>query len=165
MRRRALVLSLLLSTGAHAGAAIGAGLGQAIGLGSGATTGASFEASTVGSRHDPEGDACADDLACAEGFECWGRQCRATTRELSDRRALMTMHLKSRANELREELAVGQGPVVRSLARFSDQTERTVGRTLRDNRGEMLAVLGDGSDPTWPERFLVQLEQLCPRPR
>ena len=70
------------------------------------------------------------------------------------------MRLRQSVVELREELALGRGPVIQGLAAAQGVPDRALGPVLRAHRAELVALMGDGSDPAWSARFLARVEAL-----
>lgn len=64
------------------------------------------------------------------------------------------------AVRLREELALGKGPVINAIARTQGVPAPTLGRTLRAHREELVALMGDGRTDDWAGRFLARVEEL-----
>lgn len=112
--------------------------------------------------------ACTVDGDCTAGYVCWDRHCRLAQERTTlpsptaQNDEALQLFVRVRAVELREELALGQGPVLAAVA------GPTAGATLKLHRAELLALMGDGTALDWPGRFvdraraLARLEQ-CSR--
>ncbi len=74
------------------------------------------------------------------------------------------LYLRDRAVQLREDLALGEGPVISTLAVVHGVRAATLGRVLRAHRAELIELMGDGSDPGWTGRVLSRVEALCAQP-
>lgn len=68
------------------------------------------------------------------------------------------LYLRDRGVELREELALGQGPVISSLAAMRRVDARVFGRVMRSHRAELVELIGEGSGPDWAGNFLRRVE-------
>jgi hypothetical protein len=70
------------------------------------------------------------------------------------------VYVRERAAQLRQDVALGEGPVLASLALERKVTARKLGLILRANRVELRALVGGATDTTWPARFLDRVDQL-----
>lgn len=111
---------------------------------------------------DPQ---CASDLQCTQGQRCVNGQCLTPPPppppSSSLQRRGSELYLRERAVQLRQDLALGEGPVIATLASSQGLSAARLGRAMRSRRGELVAMMGDGSDPSWPARFLVEVEAWC----
>lgn len=132
-----------------------AGVGIVAGLVVASTVGSTY-ASVQASHRRSVDDRCHHDRDCADTYRCDGaRQCvrrdHAATRQRDEAaQAFVAEH----AVALREELALGRGPVLTAIG------GEGAGRKLKPHRAELLALIGDGSDPGWPARFLARADAL-----
>lgn len=112
---------------------------------------------------------CEDDGQCAAGQRCVNTQCLSPPPmppSSSLQRWGTELFLTSRAVQLREDLALGEGPVISTLAAIQRVPASTLGRQLRARRAELIKLVGDGSDELWASRFLLEVEALStPRVR
>ena len=111
---------------------------------------------------------CASDLQCLQGERCVNGQCLTpppTPPSSSLQRRGSELYLRERSMQLRQDLALGEGPVIATLAALKGVSPGALGRAMRARRAELVAVVGDGSDPTWPARLLVEVESCVPRLR
>lgn len=98
---------------------------------------------------------CHDDGDCADTTRCERQQCvRRGAVAATQRDDAARLFLRSRAVALREELALGRGPVLAAVA------GEAAGPALKAHRAELVALIGDGSDPAWPDRFLARAAAL-----
>lgn len=67
---------------------------------------------------------------------------------------------RDRVAQLRQDLVLGEGPVVAVLAQSRGVSPRALGRTLRAHRAELDAPVGDGKEPAWAARFLRRVDAL-----
>lgn len=107
---------------------------------------------------------CSSGLQCAQGQSCVGGQCLSpppSPPASSLQRRGSELYVRERAVQLRQDLALGEGPVISTLASMQGVSAATLGRAMRARRAELAAVMGDGSDPTWPRRFLLEVEASC----
>lgn len=113
----------------------------------------------------PDTGACTEDAQCAPGLVCDQGQCAPPASPPLLRRG-RELYLRQRVVQLRQDLAVGAGPVITMLAAAQRVSAVALGKTLRAHRAELAALLGDGADDAWAGRFLERVEQLgrsCPR--
>lgn len=111
---------------------------------------------------------CSSGLQCAQGQSCVSGQCLSpppSPPSSSLQRKGSELYVRERAVQLRQDLALGEGPVISTLASLQGVSPAKLGRAMRARRAELVAVMGDGSDPTWPARFLVEVESCVPRLR
>jgi hypothetical protein len=129
----------------------------------------------------PSTQPCTSDAQCAPGQSCGNGHClspppllplpglgeargeKKTSSLISLQRRGAEVYLRERAVQLRQDLALGEGPVISMLALDHRVPAPQLGRTLRTHRAE-LAALMDDTDATWPARFLERLDALCARP-
>lgn len=112
------------------------------------------------------GGKCGLDADCAEGLVCSYAICVTqppSPPSSSLRRRASELYLRARVVELREELALGRGPVINGLAQAEGVPAKELGRALRQHRSELVTLIGDSSDPAWSAKFLTRLEALCAR--
>ncbi len=110
---------------------------------------------------------CVSTDQCPQGQSCTNGQCLSPpppppSSSLWKRGS--ELYLRQRIVQLRQDLALGEGPVISTLATTQGVSTAKLGRAMRAHRSELIAVMGDGSDPRWTSRFLVQLEALCVNP-
>ena len=106
---------------------------------------------------------CSSDAQCGAGQVCGAGACIAAPPlpdATSMRRRGSELYLRERAVELREELALGRGPLITGLANAQGVPARELGRTLREHRAELVALIGDGSDTQWSAKFLSRVDTL-----
>jgi hypothetical protein len=70
------------------------------------------------------------------------------------------VYLRERAAQLRQDLALGEGPVLTNLALQRRVSSRRLGLILRAHRAELSGLVGEETDTTWPVRFLEKVDQL-----
>ncbi len=70
------------------------------------------------------------------------------------------LFLRDRSVQLREELALGKGPVTTWLAALGGVAPAKLGQALRSNRVELAKLIGDPSRTEWPNQFLRRVEEL-----
>lgn len=107
---------------------------------------------------------CTSDEHCMQGQSCVNGTCMSPPPfpppSSSLERRGTELYLRERAAQLREDVALGGGPVLASLALEHKVTVRKLGLILRANRAELRHLVGDRADTTWPARFLDRVEQL-----
>lgn len=112
---------------------------------------------------------CEADSQCAPGQRCVNAQCLSPPPmppSSSLQRRGTELYLAGRVVQLREDLALGEGPVISTLAAIEGVPPATLGRQLRARRAALVKLVGDGSDVGWPGRFLTEVEALStPRVR
>jgi hypothetical protein len=156
---------------AHSGG-LGHLIGSSVDISCRASSAVSSEASSVSShashhRHcDRTADCQASHAECQRGGECptptecrEGEHCPVRPPTLLRQGAELVV--RDRVVELRQELALGRGPVIATLATTQGLSAAELGRTLREHRVELAALIGDASDAQWPTRFLDRVERLC----
>lgn len=104
---------------------------------------------------------CQSDAECRLSQTCSSGQCVSTPPAPSSslRRQGSELYLRERAVELREELALGQGPVINGLANVEGVSAKKLGRALREHRAELALLIGAG--PEWSAKFLTRVDALC----
>jgi hypothetical protein len=104
---------------------------------------------------------CESESECSLSQTCSNGQCVSIPPAPSSslRRRGSELYLRERAVELREELALGQGPVINGLANVEGVPAKKLGRALREHRAELARLMGEG--PDWPARFLTRVDALC----
>jgi len=75
------------------------------------------------------------------------------------------LYLREHASQLKQDVALGDGPVVSALAAMQVLPPARLGKLLRANHTELLALIGDPGDTEWPERFLKRVVVLHSRQR
>lgn len=70
------------------------------------------------------------------------------------------LFLRGHTTDLRQELALGEGPVISTLARVLRVDALQLGWSMRAHRRGLVALVGEAGDVTWPARFLEQA-QVC----
>lgn len=111
---------------------------------------------------------CESDVHCMQGQRCVNGECLTpppTPPSSSLQRKGSELYLRERAVQLRQDLALGEGPVIATLATLKGVSPAALGRAMRARRAALVAVMGDGSDPSWPARFLVEVEACVPSMR
>lgn len=106
---------------------------------------------------------CTTGEQCQPGQGCTNGQCLSlppSPPSSSLQRQGSEIYLRDRAVQLRQDLALGEGPVISTLASMQGVSAGALGRALRAQREELIAVMGDGADPTWMGRFLRRVEAL-----
>ena len=106
---------------------------------------------------------CSSDVQCLQGQSCVNGRCLTPPPfppSSSLERRGTEVSLRERAVQLRQDLALGDGPVLASLALQHKVTVRKLGLLIRANRDEFRALVGDLTDDTWPARFLERVDQL-----
>jgi hypothetical protein len=104
---------------------------------------------------------CANDAQCQPGQSCANGQCLSlppSPPSSSLQRRGKELYLRERAVQLRQDLALGEGPVISTLASMQGVSPVALGRVLRAHRAELVELIGDGSDPAWASRALTKLE-------
>jgi hypothetical protein len=106
---------------------------------------------------------CETPADCGAGKTCASGRCAAEPPlpPTSLRRQGSELYVRERVVELREELALGQGPVINGLANVEGVSAKKLGRALREHRAELVALIGDGSGDAWASKFVTRVEQLC----
>lgn len=102
---------------------------------------------------------CGQDSDCASGLVCRASYC-AIPEQVRLKDEATHVFLAARAVELREELLLGKGPVIATLANVTAVPAPKLGQTLRAHRTELIALIGDGSDPHWSARFMKRVNVL-----
>lgn len=110
---------------------------------------------------------CSTDTQCYQGQSCINGQCINPPPPPPPGASLWRrgseLFLRDRTVQLRQDLALGEGPVIATLADLHGVPARVLGRAMRARRAELVAIVGDGKDVTWPRRFLLEVEALCDR--
>ena len=70
------------------------------------------------------------------------------------------LFLRERVVQLREELALGKGPVITALAAARGESAVKLGRTLRAHRAQLVEVISDASGSDWAGEFLRRVDLL-----
>ena len=107
---------------------------------------------------------CVSAEQCAPGQRCANGHCLSPPPpppSSSLWRRGSELYLRDRAVQLRQDLALGEGPIIATLAAVREVPAATLGRAMRAHRATLVKVMGDGTDATWPSRFLLELEALC----
>lgn len=114
----------------------------------------------------PAGAACTTHQHCGPGQACLGGQCTAAPPPPpAILRRGTELYLRERVVQLRQDLAFGEGPTITALASLHGVSVAALGRSLRAHRAELAALVGDGADVGWADRFLRRVEELeraCP---
>ena len=100
---------------------------------------------------------------CGPGQSCVSGQCMSpppSPPSSSLQRRGTEVYLRERAAQLRQDLALGEGPVLTNLALQHEVTPRKLGLIMRAHQAELTRLVGDGADTGWPGRFLEKVEQL-----
>ena len=109
---------------------------------------------------------CVSDDQCPQGQSCINGQCLSPPPPPPPSASLWKrgaeLYLRERTVQLREELALGEGPMISTLATRQGVSASKLGRAMRAQRSELMR--GAGTDPRWTARFLLQLEALCVQP-
>jgi Cys-rich repeat protein len=109
--------------------------------------------------------ACSTDAHCYQGQSCINGQCINPPPPPPPGASLWRrgseFFLRDRTVQLRQDLALGEGPVIATLAELHGVSARLLGRAMRAHRAELVALMGDGKDVTWTRRFLLEVEALC----
>lgn len=106
---------------------------------------------------------CESDAQCAPGQRCVSTQCLSPPPmppSSSLPRRGTELYLTGRSVQLREDLALGQGPVISTLAAIEGVPAAQLGRQLRAHRAELIKVIGDGTDERWAANFLTEVEAI-----
>ncbi len=110
--------------------------------------------------HQLSRNECRQDADCNGRYRCSAQQCVAVADGPAQHEQQAALFLRTRAVELREELALGKGPVIDGLAGAQGRPPAELGKVLKANRVALRALIGDGSDPGWSTRFLAHLDSL-----
>lgn len=106
---------------------------------------------------------CSSEVQCAPGQSCVSGRCMSpppSPPSTSLQRRGLEVYLRERGAQLRQDLALGEGPVLSHLALEQQVTPRKLGLIMRANRVGLGGLVGDGGDTAWPARFLEKLDQL-----
>jgi hypothetical protein len=97
---------------------------------------------------------CSADVPCGDRQSCVNGVCVSPAPPPSSalERAVMERYVLEREVQLRQDLALGEGPVIATLARYS----RASVKDLSAHRKELARTLGQ--DRKWPARFLAMVE-------
>ncbi len=120
--------------------------------------------------------ACSSERVCVEGQVCVNGECElappppppvllqreaAPEPRLAElQRRSTQVYLREHASQLRQDVALGAGPVISTLSSVEQVPAVKLGRVLRAHHAELLALIGDGADEKWPERFLQRVTEL-----
>lgn len=107
---------------------------------------------------------CSGDVQCYQGQSCVNGRCMSPppsppSTELMKRRGT-EIYLRERGPQLRQDLALGEGPVLTTIALERQLSTRKLASLIKAHRAEFTGLVGDGSDTTWPRRFLEKIDQL-----
>lgn len=112
---------------------------------------------------------CEVDAQCSPGQRCVSTQCLSPPPmppSSSLQRRGTELYLQSRVVQLRQDLALGEGPVISTLAAIEGVPATELGRELRARRAMLMALVGGGTDERWASRFLLEVKALStPRVR
>lgn len=100
--------------------------------------------------------ACQDSSQCAGGERCLDGQCVPSSSSLDQR---LELQLRGRATELREELALGGGPLISLIAAHSRMEPRALGGLVRAHRQELVALMNESRG--WPGPWLRRVQGLA----
>ncbi len=166
-----LLTSALCFAAVHAfassgGEAVGSLLVSSIEISCRVSTAASAANGTSRSADSTARD-CSVSSDCHPAYECTAMG-RCVTRSLeaapasqtSMRRQGTELLVRNRVVELREELALGRGPVISHLARAEGVPAEKLGRVLREHRAELLTLIGAADGSAWAGQFMNRVEQL-----
>lgn len=106
---------------------------------------------------------CSGDVQCTQGQRCLSGRCMSpppSPPSTSLQRRGTEVYLRERAVQLRQDLALGEGPVLSHLALQHEISARKLGLIARAHRAALFSLVGDGSDTAWPARFLDKVDQL-----
>ena len=104
---------------------------------------------------------CSDEVPCGGRQSCVkGRCVSPPPPESSLERRRLELVVRQHERQLRQDLALGEGPVINELAAFRRVSPRELGRLMRANQRSLSQTLGDGPDATWPARFLERVDEL-----
>ena len=106
---------------------------------------------------------CVSPDQCPQGQPCVNGQCLPPPSSSLWKRGSQ-LYLRERTVQLRQDLALGEGPVIAALATMQGVSAAKLGSAMRARRDELMQIVGDGTDPRWTSRFLARLEALCPPP-
>jgi Cys-rich repeat protein len=101
---------------------------------------------------------CTADAQCGEGQSCMSGYCMSAPPPPSSLLQRATeLYVRENAAQLRQDLALGEGPVIATLARWRRVSAKELGKLMRAHRESLTPMLGDRSDTKWAARFLEQL--------
>lgn len=106
---------------------------------------------------------CSSEAQCPQGQSCTNGVCLSPPPpppSSSLQRQGSELYLRERVVQLKQDLALGEGPVIATLAATRGVSAAALGRLLRSHRAELIQLMGDGSDERWTERFLIRLDAL-----
>jgi len=114
----------------------------------------------------PPPPSCTTDAECGQGQSCVSGQCSLPPPPppppppsvLLQRGS--ELFLRGRTVQLRQDLALGEGPVISTLAVMERVSPVALGRVMRAHRAELVELMGDSSDTSWVPRFLRRVEAL-----
>lgn len=110
--------------------------------------------------YPPPPAACTTDAQCPSDQVCTNGTCAAPPPPAILERGTELL-LRDRVAQLRQDLVLGEGPVLAVLASSRGVSPRALGRTLRAHRAELDALVGDPKDPDWAARFLRRVDALA----
>jgi hypothetical protein len=188
--RTLLLLAALIAPAAHASQAAGASLRLSVEVSSRFSFEVSSAASSHGShehhgghRHEAEESyeaqapqaqpvseepvqeqACSARSPCRQDLQCVEGQCVAPPEAKSPDTKLLRrgseLYVRDHAAQLRQDLALGEGPVIVTLASLEQVPPATLGRLLRTHHRELSPLIGDAADSEWPAKFLRKVDAL-----
>jgi hypothetical protein len=107
---------------------------------------------------------CSTDAQCAEGQSCMNGFCMSPPPPPSSlSRTASELFVRHSLPQLRQDLALGEGPVINTLALSHGVSSKELGKLMRAHRGELARMLGDVDDVKWPKRFLARIDLLVAR--
>ena len=112
--------------------------------------------------------ACSSDAQCQPGQSCSNGNCLSlppSPPSSSLQRRGRELYLRERVVQLKQDLALGEGPVISTLASLQGVPSSALGKVLRAHRAEVMELIGDGVDPTWPSRILIRIDAFAPTGR
>jgi hypothetical protein len=109
-----------------------------------------------------QGRACSSDDVCDDAESCVNGTCEKPAEEppMMLERKGPELYLRGHAAQLRQDVALGDGPVIAVLSATQHVPRTTLGRVMRANHRELLKLIGDDSDEKWPGAFLRRLNEL-----
>lgn len=113
-------------------------------------------------ENQPAPAACRDGASCGPGQSCVDGRCATAppTPPVSLHRRSTELLLRDRSAQLRQELALGGGPLLATLALGHRASPAALGRLLRAHHRELGPLIAEPTDPLWPARFLDRVDAL-----
>ncbi|MBL8953811.1 MAG: hypothetical protein JNK82_23750 [Myxococcaceae bacterium] len=113
--------------------------------------------------------ACSSNDVCDDGQRCVNGSCEFPPEPppapqqppmMLERQKATELYLRAHAAQLKQDVALGDGPIVAALSVTEHLPRAALGRVLRANHRELLKLIGDDCDEEWAGTFLRRVTEL-----